>query len=830
MFAERYRIVSQLGKGGMGVVYRADDLKLGQPVALKLLPASLAADPARLEAFRGEVRNARHVSHPFVCRVHDIGEAGGQHFLSMELIDGEDLASLLRRIGRLPAAKAQQLAAEICAGLAAAHAKGVIHRDLKPANVMIDGHGHARITDFGLAIRPEAGEGRGEVAGTPLYMSPEQAAGLPATARSDIWGLGVVLYELFTGRPPFEASSAADLRAAQEMGPKPPSRYARDIDPAVEKQILRCIERDPASRPASVAEVTAAIPGFDPLGAVVAAGRTPSPELVAAAGPAGSLRPAVAWALVLWLVAVLGALVALAPGTTLVGVARPAKRPEVLAERARELLAAAGHDGAERDSAFWFTPNVGALKSWVADREADRAEARARLLRFVYRQGPQALVSFNPLRALGLSNPPMDVPGMATVEMDGRGRLLRLRTVPALTRAPATEAGEPGWDELLRAAGLDRQRLRAVEPSLYPETPFDRRVAWRSPDGAAQPVEVAGASLGGRVVSLSVTPAGQRLASSAPGDPIEWTTGLLWLVHFLLWLGTSAFFARRNVRLGRSDLRGARRVAFFAFCLGLGSALLTSHLAFGTPRGFFIWLRTNGASNLWGAGVVWLVYVALEPYARRLWPDLLVGWSRAVAGRWRDPLVGRDVLIGSLAGSLALLVSLAATVAGAATTGTVGAPLGTHLTTLLGPRELLGVALGRLAFGLIGTLITAAMLAVGQAVFKRRAVAVVVAGLMLVAVFLSESEPWAPLQVRLLVNVAWVVTFLAVLCRFGALSAFACAAVGFWLWRLPLCVVPVGWLSGLSLLTLLVVGAVAVWGLVTSLGGRVFPVDDLPEA
>src|SRR6266446_5831672 len=143
VLAERYRIIGLLGRGGMGEVYRADDLTLGHPVALKFLPPAFAQNPELLERFHGEVRNARQVSHPNVCRVYDIGEIDGQPFLTMEYIDGEDLASLLRRIGRLPADKALEIAHQLCAGLAAAHDRGVLHRDLKPANIMIDGRGRA---------------------------------------------------------------------------------------------------------------------------------------------------------------------------------------------------------------------------------------------------------------------------------------------------------------------------------------------------------------------------------------------------------------------------------------------------------------------------------------------------------------------------------------------------------------------------------------------------------------------------------------------------------------------------------------------------------------
>src|SRR5689334_24350150 len=156
VLAGRYRIVALLGKGGMGEVYRADDLKLAQSVALKFLAALVSQQPERLARFHGEVRIARQVSHPNVCRVYDIAEAAGQVFLSMEYIDGEDLASLLKRIGRLPEEKGVELARQLCLGLAAAHDKGVLHRDLKPANLMLDGRGQMRITDFGLAALADA--------------------------------------------------------------------------------------------------------------------------------------------------------------------------------------------------------------------------------------------------------------------------------------------------------------------------------------------------------------------------------------------------------------------------------------------------------------------------------------------------------------------------------------------------------------------------------------------------------------------------------------------------------------------------------------------------
>src|SRR5215475_1344638 len=297
--AGRYRIIGLLGRGGMGEVYRADDLKLGHPVALKFLTEKLSNDKTMLSRFHREVSTAHRVTHPNVCRVHDIGEvttsSGKLNFLSMEYVDGEDLSSLLRRIGRLPADKAVEIANQLCAGLAAAHEAGVLHRDLKPANVMLDGKGRVRITDFGLA--GFAGTIRNEeaFAGTPAYMSPEQLAGKEVTTKSDIYALGLVLYEIFTGKRVFEANSMQELQRLHESSsPTNPSNWVKDIDPLVERVILRCLEKDPGRRLASAKQVADALPGGDPLTAALALGETPSPEMVAAGTQEGTLRPAVA--------------------------------------------------------------------------------------------------------------------------------------------------------------------------------------------------------------------------------------------------------------------------------------------------------------------------------------------------------------------------------------------------------------------------------------------------------------------------------------------------------------------------------------------------------
>ena len=333
ILGERYRIIGLVGHGGMGEVYRADDLKLGQPVALKFLPAKLASEPAFIDRFYAEVRHARGVSHPNVCRVYDVGEIEGRHFLSMEYVDGEDLASLLRRIGRLPPDKAIEIAREMCAGLAAAHDKGVLHRDLKPGNVMIDGRGRAKITDFGLAVGVDDDKGGAEVSGTPAYMAPEQLAGKGSSVQSDIYALGLVLYELFTGRKAFEAATLAEWRRKHaEEQPTSPSTVTPGFDPVVERVILRCLEKDPKARPRSVAAVAAALPGGDPLAAAIAAGETPSPEMVAAAGGEEGMKPAAAWTCLSLVLAGMALVAWLSPRTFRFGIV-PLEKPPGCARR-----------------------------------------------------------------------------------------------------------------------------------------------------------------------------------------------------------------------------------------------------------------------------------------------------------------------------------------------------------------------------------------------------------------------------------------------------------------------------------------------------------------
>ncbi len=394
--------------------------------------------------------SARQVSHKNVCRLYDLGEADGRRFLTMEYVDGEDLASLLRRIGRVPPDKAIEIARQLCAGLAAAHERGVLHRDLKPANVMLDGNGNVRIADFGLASADGAGEA--VLAGTPQYMAPEQLVGQPASVRSDIYALGLVLYEIFTGNRACDATTLHELQQWHQHGMvTTPSSVVRDLNPAVERVILRCLARDPAERPASAIGVAAALPGGDPIAAALAAGETPSPEMVAAAGATGALNPAIGVSLLAFVVIGVLALGALSDRDLLVARAPLDKSIDALQDRAREIAEKLGYGERPADSARGMIANVEYLR-YVA-----RASARPSrfdslttgyipAISFWYRSSPRDLTPLAADSTPSLDDPPLTVTGMVSVVLDTRGRLAEFTAVaPQLdTRRRAADARRLG--------------------------------------------------------------------------------------------------------------------------------------------------------------------------------------------------------------------------------------------------------------------------------------------------------------------------------------------------------------------------------------------------
>ncbi|MEO8597239.1 MAG: serine/threonine-protein kinase [Candidatus Solibacter sp.] len=648
----RYRIIGLLGRGGMGEVYRATDLTLGQSVALKFLPEEASRNQRLLERFHGEVRVARLVSHPNVCRVYDIGEIEGVPFISMEYVDGEDLTSLLTRIGRLPADKALETSRKLCAGLNAAHERGVIHRDLKPQNIMINKRGEVVIMDFGLAAITDQLSGAEVRNGTPAYMAPEQLRGASVTTRSDIYALGLVLYELFTGRRPYDARNVQHLLDLQDsVHLTAMTSVAADIDPAVEKIIRRCLDPNPERRPGSPLAVAAALPGGDPLAAALAAGETPSPEMVAAAGKVEGM--ARKWA-VLCLALVVGFFVAQIPvrgrRTALYQVPLE-NSPDVLAHLSRAAAAKFGYSRNPADSHITLQHRgdlIGHLRSLPAPAKWAQWYAAEAPLLSVYREalGPLDAAPYGLVTA---SNPAPLSTGMATVVLDGHGHLREFAGVPYAEGNPSVAP-----DAVFEAAGFDPAQFTETTPVQLPVRPFDMWRAWTGPHPVLPGTEVniEAASWKGQISRVRVT-LRKAGAAKAAKDAAANDTLNARLVFVRVLEGVGIFFvillALRNWKLGRADLRGAGRVAAAGFLFSGLQWFGRVHPIAANPM--LDYTLAAAADWLFSAAILFVVYTALEPAVRARWPHSMVTWNRVLSGRWGDAQVASDILIGGAVGA-----------------------------------------------------------------------------------------------------------------------------------------------------------------------------------
>jgi serine/threonine-protein kinase len=824
--AGRYRIVGLLGRGGMGSVYRADDLTLGQPVALKFLPEALAANRERLDRFRAEVRVSRQVSHANVCRVHDIGEADGRVFLSMELVDGGDLSSLLKRVGRLPADRGLEIARQLCAGLAAAHDRGVLHRDLKPANVMIDSEGRVRIADFGLAGIVGGFEGSEIQSGTPAYMAPETLKGEEVTVQSDVYALGLVLYELFTGRRAFSGASVAELAHKHaEEPPTTPSDIVSDLDPQIEGVILQCLEKDPRARPKSALAVAMALPGGDPLAAALAAGETPSPELVAQAGDEGTLKLSTGWWLLASIAGMLVAFIALSAGRHVLFFERLERPPEVQLDRGVETLERLGVEVPRTDRKTGFAVDR------VLQREINRngltdderealISGETSIVRFWVRAAPLDLVAERTSGRVGPTWPPRTTPGELYAVFDSLGRLRLLEVVPEelMTTADGESPGTVAdpWAGAFEAAGLDPMVFDEAQPSWSPPRHVDELRGWMrvgdAPGLGVNRVEVG--LCAGRVAYLRTGTAfdhAQESSGTTTGSMLAQTLNAALIVIVLI---VGGLLARGNLRRGRGDLRGSWRMAGAVFMLGMTAWLVSADHAFGAGDELDLFVLATGDS-LFMAGFVWLLYLALEPEVRRHWPKRLISWQRMLSRSSHDPLVGRHVLIGLVLGSwISLLIVLISSV------GKIANPEGFDLDSsgivlLADPWVVVASVLSNLSQAIFGGVFVTVLLLAVRLLVRRTWISVAVSIVIFVAMnVLGSDDPVVDGVVSALVLAVVMVALL----RHGLLTLIAMVFVLNLLQAAPPITSLSSWYLPAGLIPLLVVLVLAVVAFSVSIG------------
>jgi serine/threonine-protein kinase len=665
-----------------------------------------------------------------------------------------------------------------------------------------------------------------------------------------VYALGLVLYEMFTGKPALAADGARlGGRAHNSAPPASPSTHIPDLDPAVERIILRCLERDPARRPASAIAVAAALPGGDPLAAAMAAGETPSPDMVAAAGEPGTLSPAVG---ALCFAGVLIGLIVLAPimrDVNLIGLTKIEFGPQVLTERSHTVLRNLGYADPPAHEAVGYATDIDYLQ--YID-EHDRSPVRWRALAtsqppallFWYRQSPRQLAPIGGANIVTRLNPPTTRSGMVSLTLDRTGRLVSFLAVPVQIDTQGSPAASAwtiaaDWKPLFAEAGLPIAQFSPATPRWIPPIFADARAAWEGayPQRPDVPIRIEAAAALGRPVYFEIVAPWTPPRNEEPevGSTSGERVGLFMRTAVQpVALVVAVLLALRNLRLGRGDRRGALRLSMFIFAAGaLSNTLETGELS-GLSRGPTI--------VLFVPAYAWLLYIALEPHLRRIWPETLIGWSRLLAGRVRDPLVGRDVLVGVLIavgdGLILALHTLLRRWSGRPPPFPVGASANPFDGMAASSDLLLG---GRYALSrIIGSVLNIPVWGVTMSMFlllfvlylllRRRSLAMVAMILGLALIYVVAHGGWllayAPADhfapsiadVALFAVVQTAIVLVAV--RFGLLTILVASFVSVLLTLLPIAIdssVPFASSSRLILATVI---ALAAYGWHTALAGR----------
>jgi serine/threonine-protein kinase len=672
-------------------------------------------------------------------------------------------------------------------------------------------------------------------------MAPEQLNGEELTVRTDIYSLGLVLYEVFTGRRAWDAGSVSELmRVRSDSAPTAPSSLVPDLDRGVERVIMGCLARAPSERPSTALAVLATLPGGDPLQAAIARGETPSPEMVAAAGVVGDLSARAAWA---WLgCGLLALLIALWLGDRAIlhRLVPLPKSPEVLLDRAQTIAAKLAPAEAIADSAWGLDADLDYLRE-MGERDPSperwkrlKVERPGPLL-FWYRASRVPLVArtwlplppwipgARPVGRVTRQEPPPIVPGMQEVVLDPSGRLLGWQRVPVPGERPDVDA-QATLLSLLSEAGLEVVKLTRQTPAGPGE---EHAVAWRGPfPDAPGSARIDALVRDGRVSRFAVgrddpTRAPVTFGHVISGMMLEITLRSILLFALPVTVGIVAL-AIRNLRLKRGDRRGAFRIAVFGALTGYVALKIGIHFPSSLYDLFDLWIVSDAQPIQW-ACIGWLYYIALEPEVRRTWPHTLISWSRLLSGRLRDPLVGRDVLVGVTAGLVWVCLWL----------GGVVVPDPIPMLTqkgLFAPAPPVALATAALASSraavsvLLQYLYLSVVLAVywllGALVAFRLTHSRRVAQFLLWLILFLVAGTMLDDQSAGIMPAAVAGLIVAVVFRFGLLSTAIMVYICFTQIYLPSTTDPTVWYVGVSALSLSIVVGLAVYGFLVSLAGK----------
>jgi serine/threonine-protein kinase len=620
----------------------------------------------------------------------------------------------------------------------------------------------------------------------------------------------VVLHEVFTGKRP-----STDVTHP-------------DLSPDVDRVIRRCLADDPAKRPASALQVAEALAGGDPLAAALAAGETPSPEMVAAAGQSERLHPAIALACLAGIIISVIAVILMGAQTMLYRRVPLEKPPDALAERARNILQSVGYPEPPVDTAMGFYDGNEFLRYIT---EHDKSKKRWDNLDtdafvFWYRGSPRPLEShdaFSSAPRLGFvwtDAPPLDVSGMTLVRLNPLGRLTQLIVVPPQVEKPAgAAASSADWTPLFSAAGLDPSNWTPTHSTWTPPVYADARAAWTGALAERPPIpmRIEAAAYRGKAVYFELIGPWTRPGRMQPYQPTSGGRAVLATATalFLFVLVGSALLARRNLRLGRGDRRGANRVAAFVFVArGVEWFFYSHHVPNFDELSLFMEYLVWAVAI---SGGLWMLYIALEPYVRRHWPATLVSWSRLLAGGFWDPVVGRDILAGCVVGaSTAALETLGWFVPAWLGFPPVQPRAGPQ-TQFLGTRTIIGDLSNILISGLFIWLGFLFALVVLRALLRKEWAAGAAFVLLMAAVFAPafSNDPGAIVS-----GLVWLGLAVFLLIRFGLLAGLANAVIYLLLRQFPLTFQGSAWYAGISLAVILLMAALALYSFYTSLGGR----------